>query len=103
MDIFVRDFKAVGDGSNYDTEAIQRAIDFCHMKGGGRVVLEGGHDYLSGSIVLKSNVDLHLEKGARLVASPNINDYIRPSKGIRDEGVDHVGTSGVSLILFFRL
>ena len=92
MDIFVRNFKAVGDGSNYDTDAIQGAIDFCHMKGGGRVVLEGGHDYLSGSIVLKSNVDLHLEKGARLVASPNINDYIRPNKGVRDDGVDHVGT-----------
>ncbi|MFQ9702023.1 MAG: hypothetical protein ACLR0U_05975 [Enterocloster clostridioformis] len=34
----------------------------------GRVVLEGGKHFYSGSIILKENVDLHLERGAVLQA-----------------------------------
>lgn len=58
--INVRDCGAVGDGMTLDTDAIQRAIIQIHSQGGGRVVVPSGR-FLTGSLVLLSNVDLHLE------------------------------------------
>ena len=65
----VRDYGAVGDGTALDHEAINRAIETCSEHGGGQVVLPSG-TYLCGSIRLKSNVDLHLMAGARILAAP---------------------------------
>ena len=65
----VRDYGAKGDGQTLDHEAINRAIDACTQQGGGQVVLPTG-TYLCGSIRLKSNVDLHLSPGARILAAP---------------------------------
>ena len=36
----VRNYGAAGDGSHNDTQAIQTAIDDCHARGGGKVLLE---------------------------------------------------------------
>jgi len=58
--------QAKGDGVANDTAAIQSAIDLCAARGGGTVVLEGGKTYLSGTIELKSHVELHFESGAIL-------------------------------------
>ncbi len=70
----VRDYGAVGDGLVKETFALQKAIDACHEAGGGRVVLPAGQ-YLSGTIYLKSNVELHLANGAILQGSPDAHDY----------------------------
>lgn len=75
---------AKGDGAANDAAAIQQAIDLCHKEGGGRVVLPGGKTYLSGSLVLKSNVELHLEHGAVLKAATDLNDY-REVTGVYNE------------------
>lgn len=48
--------------------AIQAAIDACAAAGGGLVLVPAGV-YTSGSIRLKSHVELHLASGARLVSS----------------------------------
>ena len=77
----VLDFGAKGDGVTNDAEAIQKAIDTCTSEGGGRVLLPGGHTYNSGSILLKSNVDFHLEMGAVLKASDDLNDYYPLANG----------------------
>ncbi len=77
----VLDFGAKGDGITNDAEAIQKAIDTCTSEGGGRVFLPGGLTYNSGSILLKSNVDFHLEMGAVLKASDNLNNYYPLANG----------------------
>lgn len=62
-DFDIRDHGAKGDGKTDDTAAIQRTIDACVKAGGGRVVVSRGI-YMSYTITLGSNVDLHLEEGA---------------------------------------
>jgi polygalacturonase len=69
-----RDYGAKADGTTKDTAAIQSAIDACEKKGAGTVELTAG-TYLSAPIVLKSNITLHLDKGATLLGSPDHEDY----------------------------
>ena len=70
------DFGAVPDGVTLNTSSIQAAIDFVSSKGGGRVVFTPGN-YVTGSIYIKNNVTLHLEKGAAILGSLNPYDYVR--------------------------
>ena len=67
-------------------EAIDRAILACSLAGGGHVVVPQGTFY-TGPITLKSNVDLHLEKGACLKFSTDKALYT-PTVLTRWEGVD---------------
>jgi len=71
----VREYGARGDGTTKDTASIQKAIDACAAeKAGGTVKLSGG-TFVSGPIVLKSNITLDVEKGAMLLGSPDHADY----------------------------
>lgn len=65
---------AVPDGRTLNTSCLQQAIDECAEQGGGRVVLGSG-TYLSGALHLRDRVILHLEEGAVLKASGNLEDY----------------------------
>ncbi len=65
----VRDYGAKGDGKTLDSPAINAAIEAAVNEGGGQVLLPAGI-YLSGSIRLKSNIDLHLAAGCTLLAAP---------------------------------
>ena len=65
---------AVSDTAMLSTSAIQQAIDMCAEAGGGRVVVPAGA-YKTGTIVLRSHVDLHLEAGAILYGSTDLKDY----------------------------
>lgn len=91
----VRDFGAVGDGSGNNTEALQAAIDACAEAGGGIVFLPPGN-YLTGTIFLKDNVNLHLSGGAVITGSGDLNDY-KSSQYSRKSERDR--TSGTHLIV----
>lgn len=86
QDFLVTDYGAVGDGKQDCTEAFQQVIAACNEAGGGRVVVPEGN-YRSGPIHLKSNVNLHVEKGATISFSTNPEDYL-PVVFTRWEGVE---------------
>jgi polygalacturonase len=79
-DFNVRDHGAAGDGKTLDTDAINRAIEAAAAVGGGTVHFPAGN-YLSFSIRLKSNIALHLDHGAVLIAAspaPGFGSYDPP-------------------------
>jgi polygalacturonase len=76
QDYNVLNFGAVNDTMHLSTLGINKAINTCYSKGGGRVILPAGH-YKSGTITLKSNVELYLSRGAVLYASTRLADFPR--------------------------
>lgn len=70
----IMDFGAKGDGKSICTKAINEAVEQCFRHGGGTVLVPAGV-FVTGSIELKSHVDLHLEPGAELLGSENMADY----------------------------
>ena len=62
-------------------KAIQKAIDKCSAKGGGRGVVPAGQTFLTGAISLKSHVNLHIEEGAVLqfVFDPELYPIVETS------------------------
>lgn len=75
-DYIVTDYGARSDTSVQCTAVLQQCIDLCSSNGGGRVVIPAGH-YKTGTIQLRSNVNLHLELGATLYGSTDLRDYRR--------------------------
>jgi hypothetical protein len=85
----VKSFGARGDRTALDTVAIQKAIDAAGAAGGGTVYFPTG-DFLSGALVLRSNVTLHLTPGAVLWASAKLADYAPTNHLLFAEGVANV-------------
>ena len=79
----IRDFGATPEVACHD--AINAAIATCNAEGGGRVIVPAG-TWLTGAIKLLSNVNLHLEEGATLLFSDNLDHY--PIVRTRWEGMD---------------
>jgi Glycosyl hydrolases family 28 len=115
QDTNITDFGAKSDGTTINTEAIQKAIDQTAVKGGRVVVPQG--EFLSGTIYLKSNVTLYIQKGGMLKGSPNLKDYPEntpsvkgmkphrafwksmPSKAlVYADNVDNIGLMGEGII-----
>jgi polygalacturonase len=101
----IRDFGAIGDGTNKDTVAFQKALDACAVSGGGDVLVPAGK-YLIGSVQIGNRTILRLAKDSIITGSPDATDY--PMMDIRWEGrwqpgrraliysanVDHTGIVG---------
>jgi len=81
----IAQFGALAGSGNDATAAIAGAIDACHRAGGGRVLVPAG-EFLTGPVVLKSNVNLHLAEGATLKFSTEPSRY--PTVFTRWEGIE---------------
>lgn len=94
----VTTFGAKGDGNTIDTPAINRAIDAAAASGGGTVHFAAGQ-YLCYSIRLKSNVALHLDQGAVIIAADPLPEGqtggydepepVQPWEAYQDYGHNH--------------
>jgi polygalacturonase len=105
----ITDYGAVGDGQTKNTEAFARAIEACSKAGGGRVVVPAGL-WLTGPIQLKSRLDLHLEQGAVILFSPDIEDYplvqrtyegreeVRRVSPLTGENLEHIAMTGPGIL-----
>ena len=95
-DYNIIDFGAIGDGKTINTTYIQSAIDAAATKGGGRVIIPSGR-FLSSSILLKSDVELHLLKDAVLMGVVSQDNYIKIAFWralIQADGQKNVSISG---------
>jgi polygalacturonase len=98
--INIRDMGAVGNGTNLNTRMIQNAIDSAARQGGGTVYVPPGV-FVTGTLQLRSNVNLHLESGAVLKGSANLNDYLLNGKRVGllfTQDVENVSITGFGVI-----
>lgn len=79
MRVFAEDFGALGDGVTLNTQAVQRAVEYCTKKGGGEIVFSRGK-YVLSTIFLRSNVHIFLKKEAVLLGSKCFSDYCPDEK-----------------------
>ena len=91
---------AVADGITNNATIIQKLIDKVAAAGGGRVIIPAGN-FMSSSLFLKSNVELHLNLGARLLGPTNVNEYPK-MKGrpaiVMAKNQHHVALTGPGII-----
>jgi polygalacturonase len=103
QDYNIKKYGAKADDKTLNTVAIQSAIDACGTTGGRVIIPEG--TYLSGTLNLKNNVNLHLMPGAVLKGSSEFKDYpdLAPGKKtvrafINAAGVNHIAITGKGTI-----
>ncbi|SFU69941.1 Pectate lyase superfamily protein [Pustulibacterium marinum] len=74
LDLNIISEGAKPDGITKNTEIIQNAIDHIHQAGGGTLFFPKGK-YVTGTIQLKSNVQLYFDKDSELLGSTDPRDY----------------------------
>jgi len=72
--VTIKKYGAVADGNTLNTKSINSAIDALSKKGGGVVLVPSGL-WLTGPVVLKNNINLHLAAGATLLFTADKNEY----------------------------
>lgn len=90
-DFKITDYGATADGITDCTDAFEKAITAANKAGGGRVVVPAG-TYRTGSIHLKSNVNLYVSQGAVVKFSTDPNKYLPPVR-VRFEGIECINYS----------
>lgn len=102
--VSITDFGGVGDGVALNTEAFRKAISALTKKGGGRLVVPQGV-WLTGPIVLKDNIDLHIERNAIVLFSPDKSLFVdaegkssRCDPGIKASKRKNIAITGEGII-----
>ena len=73
-DFRITDFGAAGDGLTDNTAAFAAAIDEASRQGGGRIIVPQGL-WLTGPILFKSHIELHVVHGAIVLFTPDKSKY----------------------------
>ena len=93
----------VGDGVTLNTEAFENGIKKLQKTGGGRLNVPQGI-WLTGPIQLKDNIELHLEKNAIILMSPDKSLFVNPKSatkcfaGIRASKRKNIAITGEGII-----
>lgn len=101
MDYNILKYGAMPDGITDNARAIQAAIDAAACAGGGRVVIPAGR-FISGTIRLKSNIELHLQAGAVLISSLREEDILDFARLFSDDNLDTGWDGGCFLFAWQR-
>jgi polygalacturonase len=95
------DFGAVPDGVTLNTQAFKRAVAAVDHAGGGTLEVPPGI-FFTGPVNLCSRINLHLEAGAKILFSPDPEDYREGTASFRPlllaSGVHDVMISGAGAI-----
>ena len=78
LNLNTAEMKIPSHGKTLCTKQLQNAIDRIGKSGGGRLTFESG-EYLTGTLVMRSNVEIYLEEGAVLKGSTDPRHYITAS------------------------
>ena len=92
--VTLTEYGAVGDGITDNTLVFEKALSSLKKAGGGHLVVPAGI-FLTGPVVLGDRVDLHLERGAMILLSPDKAAHLR--KGKIQPGISASKRSDVSI------
>lgn len=73
-EVSIVDFGGVPDGITLNTDAFDKAMESLSAKGGGTLIVPEGV-WFTGPIVFRSNINLHLQKGALILFSSDFDLY----------------------------
>ena len=102
-EISLTEMGGVGDGVTLNTEAFSKGISKLGKLGGGRLNVPQGI-WLTGPIQLKDNIELHLEKNAIILMSPDKSLFVNPAStskcfaGIRASKRKNIAITGEGII-----
>lgn len=82
LEISLTEYGGIGDGITLNTKAFKAAIEELSKKGGGHLIVPEGV-WLTGPIVMKSNIDLHVVKNAIVLFTSDKTEYpiTQPDEG----------------------
>ena len=81
-EINLKDVGGIGDGITLCTDAFEKGLTQLTEQGGGRLIVPEGV-WLTGPIILRNNTELHLERNAIVVFSPDKRLYLEKNDEIR--------------------
>lgn len=95
----ITSYGAIADGKTNNAAFIQKAIDEASAAGGGQVIVPPGN-FMTGTLFLKSGVDLHLKLGASLLGPHNPNEYTNEGRSalIYAKDQKNISISGQGII-----
>ena len=79
--VSLTEFGGVGDGLTDNTQAFAKAISALQKQGGGHLVVPAGV-FVTGPISLKDHIDLHLERNAMILLTPDRAAHLKDGKAV---------------------